>query len=361
MTLQDFYKGKRVLITGHTGFKGAWLSLLLQSFQADVFGFSLPAVSNSLFCSLQNSGHNFFRPSSEILGDISDLNLISQYIYDVSPDIIFHLAAQPLVRESYVNPLGTWNTNVIGTLHLMESLKNISHLCSVVCVTTDKVYQNREWDFGYRECDELGGLDPYSSSKAASELAINSWRNSFVGKEAHQKSNLMIASARAGNVIGGGDYSKDRLIPDIVHSIVNSKNISIRNPNSTRPWQHVLDPLIGYLTLAKALYVSPSNNTLQTPFNFGPSISSNRSVTEVIDLFAKQWPYKIPTSYAASSFHESHLLNLSSDKAYHLLKWQPKWDFDQAISRTVRWYKLCYAGKSSYQLCMADINEYFSV
>lgn len=359
MTL-DFWEGKRVLITGHTGFKGSWLSLILERLGAKLFGFSLAPSPHSLFNLIDTDSLFFSNLSNHCFSDLRDQSVLADFISHASPDVVFHLAAQPLVRQSYLDPIGTWSTNVMGTINLLYSLKSISNPCSVVIITTDKVYENRTWPFGYRESDVLGGHDPYSASKAAVELAVNSWRASFVGSHSHQQSNLFIATARAGNVIGGGDYALDRLIPDIIRSITSSTPLHVRNPNATRPWQHVLDPLFGYMNLAQKMFASPSNMHFCNAYNFGPSIDSNKSVMEVINMVRDMWPCSFNNMHVSSPIHEANLLHLSSDKAFHLLNWSPKLNFSVSISRTIDWYRACYNNKSPYQLCLADIDEFLS-
>ena len=261
----SFWKGRKVLVTGHTGFKGSWLSLCLLELGASVIGVSLkPEFKLNLFDQLRISSfvdHNLF--------DIANLQDISLLLEEKRPDVIFHLAAQSIVRVGYDKPVSTWSTNVMGTINILESLKSIDYPCSAVFVTTDKVYKNNEWVYGYRENDALGGIDPYSSSKAAAEIAIDSWRKSFFESNVNPSRNVRIASARAGNVIGGGDWSPNRIIPDVVRSISENKPILVRNPASTRPWQHVLEPLSGYLLLAEKL---ENNLDLTTAYNFGPSL-----------------------------------------------------------------------------------------
>ena len=271
-----FWVDKRVLVTGHTGFKGSWISLWLSQLGAEVNGVALVPNHPSLFEQLDlpcfiNRHH---------LLNIGDVNGLAEIVSSCQPQIVIHLAAQPLVRQSYRDPLGTWATNVQGSLNLLEALKPLNHHCSVVMVTTDKVYANREWYYGYREDDRLGGHDPYSASKAATELAISSWRSSFCGREDHQTPHLAIATARAGNVIGGGDWAEDRIIPDAMRSLAAGEPIPVRRPGSTRPWQHVLEPLGGYLLLAEKL--TKVGDTFASAFNFGPSLEANRSVRELI-------------------------------------------------------------------------------
>ena len=256
MINSSFWYKKRVLLTGHTGFKGSWLLLWLQQLGAQVFTFSLhPESKPNLFESLLSvtpPGNNW----SHHIGDITDFKSVSSIVSLAQPDVVIHLAAQPLVRRSYEDPLGTWSTNLMGSRHLLEALKSLTHPCAVVMVTTDKVYENREWLHGYRETDRLGGHDPYSASKAGAEIAIHSWRSSFCGDGIHQTPNLRIATARAGNVIGGGDYAQHRIVPDCMRALISGEPIIIRNPKATRPWQHVLEPLSGYLRLSEVLLMT---------------------------------------------------------------------------------------------------------
>lgn len=262
-----FWKNKKVFITGHTGFKGSWLTMMLSSMGAKVKGYSLPLdKENYLFGLIKE------KVSHEIIhkeGDILNKSSLNNEVQKFEPDIVFHMAAQALVRKSYLEPVLTWETNLLGSLNLFNSLKEIKKECTVIVVTTDKVYKNKEWEFGYRENDQLGGHDPYSASKAALEIAVESWRKSFCGRGPMKNRNINIASVRAGNVIGGGDMAQDRIIPDAIRALRNSKPIKIRNPLSTRPWQHVLDPLSGYLILAEHLYKDPNN--FSEAYNFGPS------------------------------------------------------------------------------------------
>lgn len=352
----SFWKGRRVLLTGHTGFKGSWLLLWLQELGAQVWTYSLePEGDPNLFQLL-----SAVRPPDfgwhHHLGDLRDLASLQSIVDTAQPEVVLHLAAQPLVRRSYDDPLGTWSTNVMGSLHLLEALKSISHTCSVVMVTTDKVYENREWVYGYRELDPLGGHDPYSASKAGAELAIASWRLSFCGSASHQTPYLRIASARAGNVIGGGDWSMDRIFPDAVRSLCRGEPIPVRNSVATRPWQHVLESLAGYLQLAEAL------TTFEDPpceaFNFGPALSSNRSVAELVTSILKYWPGEWIDQSATFSHHEANLLHLHIDKAHHLLGWQPRWDFEATVSRTVNWYRSVHEGSCPLDACLADLSTF---
>ena len=348
----SFWSGRRVLLTGHTGFKGSWLALWLISLGADVSGLSLePDPDQTLFKELELTNKLDHR-----VGDIRDLDVVRQTVSEVQPEVVFHLAAQPLVRLSYLDPLQTWSTNVMGSVNLMESLRSIDHTCSVVMVTTDKVYKNNEWIYGYRENDPLGGHDPYSSSKAAAEIAISSWRESFCGNALHQNPHLRIASARAGNVIGGGDWSLDRIVPDTIRALEKGAAICIRNPDSTRPWQHVLEPLGGYLRLAEVLSVS---SEYASSFNFGPNLNSNRSVKDLVEEMLIYWPGQWEDASDDSKLHEAGLLNLVVDRAYQSLGWQPVWDFSLTVSKTVNWYRQVQLNQASaLECCLEDLKSY---
>jgi CDP-glucose 4,6-dehydratase len=271
------------------------------------------------------------------------------------------MAAQPLVRKSYLTPIDTWNTNVIGTLNLLESLKKLKKKCAVIVITTDKVYQNNEWIYGYRESDRLGGKDPYSSSKAAVELVIDSWRSSFCGNLEHQQNNIGIASVRAGNVIGGGDWAVDRLIPDIIKARYENKSINIRNPYSKRPWQHVLDPLCGYMNLAENLYNENNfvSSCLCSAFNIGPNIESNKSVIDVINKISEYIKIDYDFDVKEESLYESTLLHLNTDKISSYLDWTPVWGFDKSIESTGNWYKNYYENKEdAFEICKKDIENF---
>ena len=366
----NFWLKKSVLITGHTGFKGSWLTLWLLMLGAKVNGFSLKVnhenkLFNNLFLEQKQNLQNLLGTLNHRQGDINDFNGLKEFINNVKPDIVFHLAAEPLVIESYKTPLRTWNTNVLGTLNLLESLKDIDKPCSAVFITTDKVYKNKEWFHGYRENDELGGSDPYSASKAAMEIAISSYRDSFCGKFKHQNKNLLIATARAGNVIGGGDWAKDRLVPDIVRSLSLQKSILLRNPKSIRPWQHVLDPLYGYMCLAKKLYEcevksTGENSFFASSFNFGPNISSAKTVEQLVQKFLIFWKSEYQIEYGMAPYHEANILNLVSDKAIKYLDWQPKWDFEETIKNTAQWYYEVHKGKDPFSKCLENIRDYNS-
>ena len=347
---------KRVLLTGHTGFKGSWMLLWLQRLGAEVWGYSLgPDHEPNLFRQL-SLGHPPGRSWHHREADLADLCSLKDWVQQAQPEVVLHLAAQPLVRHSYSDPLGTWATNVQGSLNLLEALKPIQHPCAVVMVTTDKVYQNREWAYGYREPDRLGGHDPYSASKAAAEIAIASWRDSFCGTAPHQTPHLRIATARAGNVIGGGDWAADRIVPDAIRALAAGEPIAVRNPAATRPWQHVLEPLGGYLRLAEAL--ATDSDPPCEAFNFGPQLESNRPVRELVTTMLSHWPGEWLDQSDLNAPHEAGLLHLQIDKAHHRLGWHPRWDYATTIARTVGWYRAVHEGASALECCLADLQAY---
>jgi CDP-glucose 4,6-dehydratase len=348
-----FWAGRRVLVTGHTGFKGSWLSLWLLQLGAVVWGYALePEGHRSLFGELGlDQGLLHHR-----IGDLRELVSLQRVVEDAQPEVVLHLAAQPLVRRSYRDPLGTWATNVQGSLHLLEALRPLKQPCAVVIVTTDKVYANREWDYGYREDDRLGGHDPYSASKAAAELAIASWRSSFCGPAAHQTCRLAISTARAGNVIGGGDWAEDRIVPDAMRALAAREPIPVRLPEATRPWQHVLEPLAGYLRLAERL--ASDGDSYASAFNFGPALEANRPVRELVETVLQHWPGHWQDLSDPDAPHEAGRLHLQIDKAHHQLGWQPRWDFAITVARTVTWYRAVHEGASALDCCLADLKAY---
>lgn len=325
------YNGARVLVTGHTGFKGSWLCQWLLSLGADVTGYALePETSPSLFTQLQLAPR-----LRHIIGDIRCAESVHRVITDTRPEFVFHLAAQPLVRRSYREARYTWETNVLGTVHLLEALRRLPDQCAVVMVTTDKCYENREWSYGYREIDPLGGHDPYSSSKAAAELAIASWRESFFDA-GHP---VRVASARAGNVIGGGDWAEDRIVPDSIRALSRGEPIHVRNPHATRPWQHVLEPTSGYMALAAALRRSPDDRRLVSAFNIGPGHEANQPVKRLVETALEHWPGTWMNDADSAAPHEASFLQLDSGKIQSLVGWRPTWDFSEAVERTVAWYR----------------------
>jgi len=349
MKLEDF-RNKKVIVTGHTGFKGSWLSTWLSLVGAKVYGFSnnVPTIPSHF-----DSIKSFFE--DDIKGDIRDANTFKNYISKIKPDYLFHLAAQSLVNFSYEEPKLTWETNLIGTVNILDSLRYIDNKCIAIFITSDKCYDNLEWTWGYREIDKLGGPDPYSASKGAAELAINSYFRSYFKKE----SNISLASARAGNVIGGGDWSSNRLIPDCVKAWANNECVDLRNPFSTRPWQHVLEPIGGYMLLALAL--SERKELNGESFNFGPNLEKNYNVLDVVNEISKYWgkiEFNLETE-KEKLFYESNLLKLNCDKALHNLNWKACLSFEETISFTARWYKNFYDNPSSIVSSTTDqINEY---
>lgn len=350
-----FWQDRRVFITGHTGFKGSWLLLWLLQLGARVNGYSLaakpePNLFRCLWPALQGEFIN-------IEADLANRSALQHAILKTQPEVVVHLAAQALVRESYRDPLSTWQTNVQGSLNLLEALKTLQIPCAVVMVTTDKVYVNREWEHSYRETDRLGGHDPYSASKAAAELAIQSWRSSFCGPASHQTPHLRIATARAGNVIGGGDWAADRIVPDAMRALASQHPVRVRNPMATRPWQHVLEPIGGYLLLAEQLLTSTSPPC--EAFNFGPPLSSNRPVRELVDTMLHQWAGAWELDQQTEELHEAGLLNLAIDKAHHQLGWKPRWDFETTVVRTVGWYRDVVAeGADPVARSLEDLSVY---
>jgi CDP-glucose 4,6-dehydratase len=353
----EFWRGRRVLLTGHTGFKGSWLAFWLLELGAEVTGLALPPEPGpSLFEALGLAERLNHR-----IGDIRDPVVLRQAVEACRPEVVLHLAAQPLVRRSYGEPVFTWETNVMGTIHLLEALRPLPEPCTAVLITTDKVYRNNEWFYGYRENDPLGGHDPYSSSKAAAELAISSWRSSYCGTLPHQTAHLRVASARAGNVIGGGDWAADRIVPDAMRALAEGRPIGVRNPGATRPWQHVLEPLGGYLLLAERLACADDPGPLASAFNFGPQLEANRSVRELVEQSLRHWPGSWLDQSDASSPHEANLLNLVIDKAHHQLGWAPRWPFATTIERTVHWYRQVHeTDAGALACCQNDLNHYLT-
>ena len=321
------YKGMRVLITGHTGFKGSWLALWLTEMGADVVGMALPPDTTPNHWDLLGIDiRQYFH-------DIRDGQTVAGVVAETKPEIIFHLAAQPLVRRSYRAPLETWSTNVMGTANVLEACRQVASVRAIVVITTDKCYENQEWPWGYRETDKLGGHDPYSASKAATELVVDSYRNAFF----HEPDAPLLATARAGNVIGGGDWSEDRLIPDLVRSITQQLPLEIRSPNATRPWQHVLESLSGYLLLGQKLLERKCE--CAESWNFGPDTEGNRSVAQILGQLNAHWPELSWQTSLHHQPHEANLLYLDSTKARTGLGWRPIWPLDKTLAVTADWYR----------------------
>lgn len=356
--LFQVYRDKKVLITGHTGFKGGWLSQWLLSLGADVYGIALPPrEGNSLFEQIHLEKHLHHH-----ICDIRGYEALKKHLAEIRPEIIFHLAAQPLVRESYNIPLQTVETNVMGTLHLLEAVRALNLSTSIIVITSDKSYENQEWMFGYRENDPFGGYDPYSASKGACEVLTASWRRSFFNPLEFEKHGVKLATARAGNVIGGGDWALDRIVPDCMRALLDGNQINVRNPLATRPWQHVLEPLGGYLLLGEKLLKTSDSKGLEPfcgGFNFGPLIGSNKTVERLVSEVLSVWGSGSWTFEKQHAVHEASLLNLTIDKAYHLLGWQPVWDFKETIRRTVEWYRVCQDMPEEIpQLTLQQISDY---
>jgi CDP-glucose 4,6-dehydratase len=346
---RNFWKGKKVFLTGHTGFKGAWLSLWLQNSGAILKGYALaPNTQPNLFDAASVADGM----QSEI-GDIKDLDKLMASMSDFAPEIVIHMAAQPLVRLSYKNPVETYSTNVMGTVNVLEAIRNSPSVKAVVNVTTDKCYDNKEWLWGYREDEPMGGHDPYSSSKGCSELVTTAYRSSFFNSSGSAK----IASARAGNVIGGGDWAEDRLIPDILSAFDNKAPVAVRNPAATRPWQHVLEPLSGYLRLAESLYIY--GDEFAGAWNFGPNDDDVKPVSVIVEYMAQRWGDGASWVHDKSTQpHEAQLLKLDISKARELLKWTPKWNLYKGLDLIVDWQKDWSCGNDVKALTLKQINQY---
>jgi CDP-glucose 4,6-dehydratase len=348
---RDAYRGKRVLMTGHTGFKGSWLCEWLRQLGAEVTGFSdqvRPAPDLFRSLGLAEQIHHG-------TGDVRDAEAVRRAMDGAKPDFVFHLAAQPLVRVAYREPVATIATNVIGTVNVLEAARTLHRPVTMVMVTSDKCYENHESSRSYRETDELGGHDPYSASKSAAEIVIQSYRRSFFGED----SGISVASARAGNVIGGGDWASDRIVPDCMRSLMAGQPIIVRNPNATRPWQHVLEPVSGYLWLGASLATEPQNAKIRSAYNFGPRPESNKTVGQLVAEILQHWPGKWETGGATSGGHEAGLLSLNIDKAREQLGWQPTWSFEEAIAATTEWYRTVTEKRSSEaEMTLAQIKAY---
>jgi len=353
-TLVQFFNERTVLITGHTGFKGGWLALWLESIGANVIGYSQAPPTNPSFFN-ETGLHNYI---TDIRGDILDQKNISQVINTHRPDYVFHLAAQPLVRASYRNPHETFNVNIMGTVNILESIRLSQHPTVCVCITSDKCYENKEWDYAYRENDPLGGYDPYSASKGAAEIVIASYRKSFFECR-ESKRMCALSSARAGNVIGGGDWADDRIVPDCVQSLVNGKSIQIRNPSAIRPWQFVLDPLFGYLWLALKMKVHPEEYS--GAWNFGPDYSNAVDVGTLTEKIVHEWGAGTwESNHQANNLHEAGFLKLDIAKSVTKLGWKPVYGIDEAIHKTIEWYKTKDTrAEDMYKFSLGQIESYF--
>lgn len=350
MLIADFYRDKKVFVSGHTGFKGAWLCQILSMFGAKVRGYALPPEAEpNLFSILKID-----QITDSVFGDIRDLDRLTESLLTYQPEIVFHLAAQPIVRESYVNPVYTYETNVMGTVNILEAVRHCPSVRSLVVVTTDKVYKNFEWEWGYRETDILDGFDPYSNSKSCAELVTSSYKKSFFADR-----KIAVSTARAGNVIGGGDFAKDRIIPDCVRASVAGKDIIVRNPYSTRPYQHVLEPLYAYLLLAQKQY---DDTILSDCYNIGPKDRDCVTTGELADCFCKQWGETARWQNVSNEGpHEANFLKLDCSKAKVKLDWSPKWNVGTAIQKTVEWSKCYYNGANIVDCTKQQIEAFFAL
>ncbi len=354
------YAGKTVLLTGHTGFKGSWMALWLAGLGAKVVGYALDPVDNETLFEDARVADSL---EADLRADVCDLGRLSQVVAETRPDFVFHLAAQPLVRLSYSIPVETFRTNVLGTINILEAVRQSSHPCQVVIITTDKCYENREWLHSYREEDAMGGHDPYSASKGCAELAVASYRRSFFELGSAGDEVIRVASARAGNVIGGGDWAADRIVPDCFRAIAAGEPIPVRNKVATRPWQHVLEPISGYLWLGAAL-ASPqvlghsTSKVFRSGFNFGPSLASNRTVAGLVEEILRHAEGSWVDQSDPNAPHEASKLNLAIDKAFHLLEWQPVWDFETTIANTASWYSRRLKGSDAAAMCAGQIADY---
>ncbi len=351
----NIYKGRKVFITGHTGFKGSWLSLLLNQLGADVYGYAFePPTQPSLFVEAKIE-----ELVTSHIGDIRDLEHLQKVMLEIKPEIVIHMAAQPLVRDSYKFPVDTYSTNIMGTVNLLEACRNTPTIKAVVNVTTDKCYENKEWYWGYRENEPMGGFDPYSNSKGCSELITAAYRNSFFNAEVYQDHGVAIATARAGNVIGGGDWANDRLIPDFINAISKNQKLEIRSPGAIRPWQHVLEPLNGYLTLAAKLYAEGAKYA--QAWNFGPNDSDAKDVgwitKNLCELWGPEATYQINEN---KTLHEATYLKLDCSKAKAELQWSPKWDILQALQSIVEWHKAYFNGENMRTITLFQINQFYA-
>jgi CDP-glucose 4,6-dehydratase len=348
--MNNAFINKKVFITGHTGFKGSWLAFLLSEIGADVTGFALPPTTSVNHFDLLGLDNKI----RHVVGDIRDAELLNRILNECQPEYVFHLAAQALVRPSYDDPAATFSTNVIGSVNLLDAVRRCASVRSLVYITSDKCYENVEWIWGYRENDQLGGRDPYSASKAAAEIVFSSYARSFF----EHRPSLGAATTRAGNVIGGGDWAVDRIIPDCIRAIDSGEPIRLRNPGATRPWQHVLEPLAGYLMLAARLYEEPKR--WAGSWNFGPSTHEVRTVQNVAEVIIGHLGRgSIEIVESQTQVHEARLLQLNCDKAHQLLGWYPRWHAEQTLEATALWYKIIMNGGNAEQITRAQIHEFF--
>ncbi|MGB0390119.1 MAG: CDP-glucose 4,6-dehydratase [Salibacteraceae bacterium] len=354
--LKKVYEGKRVFLTGHTGFKGAWMTSILKELGAEVKGYSLPPIEhNALFHEVRAE---LFCDS--VIADVRNREKVEREIIKFKPDFIFHMAAQALVLESYKNPIETFQTNVMGTLHILDSLRLLEHPCKTIIITTDKVYENFEKEAPYKEDERIGGYDPYSNSKACCELVTSSYRNSFFHPDKFETHSQSIASVRSGNVIGGGDWSENRIIPDLARSLFNNEMLILRNPDSVRPWQHVLDPLHGYLTLGAKMNEDPVRYA--DAFNFGPKMEDRLTVEDLVKTAIGIWGngnYKV--AHNPNKPHEANLLRLDIEKAKTELDWEPKFDSQKAIEFTIEWYKASFDKQNIKDFTLSQIKDYYGI
>ena len=353
MVEPSFWAGKSVFLTGHTGFKGSWLSLWLQSMGAKVIGYALAPPTNPSLFSVAKVAEGM----SSIEGDIRDIAALSKAFEKYQPEIVIHMAAQSLVRHSYANPIETYATNVMGTVHVLEAARQVGSVRAIINVTSDKCYENREWIWGYRENEAMGGYDPYSNSKGCAELVTAAYRNSYFNPHNHAEHGVALASARAGNVIGGGDWAEDRLIPDIMRAIVQGMPVKIRNPHAIRPWQHVLEPLSGYLLLARKLYEKGANYA--EGWNFGPNDEDAKSVQWIVENLTQAWGKDASWILDKGDHpHEAHYLKLDCSKAKARLDWHPRWHLQNALNAIIEWHCAHRDGKDMRELTLRQINAY---
>ena len=349
----SFWRGRKVFLTGHTGFKGGWLSLWLQSLGAELTGFSLePATNPSLF-KVANVEHGM----TSLIGDIRDGESVMRAMKDARPEVVVHMAAQPLVRYSYDHPVETYSTNVMGTVHLLEAVRAVGTVRSVVIVTSDKCYENKEWVWGYRENEPMGGYDPYSNSKGCAELVVSAYRSSYFNLTNYEKHGVAIASARAGNVIGGGDWAANRLVPDILRSVEADRPVEIRNPHAIRPWQHVLEPLMGYLMLAEKLH--EKGIELSEGWNFGPNEEDAKPVGWIVEKITGLWGNNASWALDGQEHpHEAHHLKLDCSKAKSRLGWHPRLNIEQAIQNIIVWHRAYLSGEDMRDLTFNQIYNF---